>query len=270
MVGDDANGVSASSELSVELEKQYQAALNEIRVRFNGNGRAAEAYFEKLFKSSTFLRREFFQSRFKNSTCKTTATAKLAVIAAVGKLPQHSLASQVLKRITRTDDELPLTDKCDGFYRYWRYYPTQQQDLDPVRWGVIELRTNQNTGTTFNHWSYDEIGRRELLNDPPNWCEFKDPEDSGFGFFSTRRRMFLMAFRVDNIRLGIASLIENLKTDVANGVVLTTRKGSGAVFAAGFVMAHESTDITRKPMRKKEFLTYIKMERKNDLFILCD
>lgn len=141
-----------------------------------------------------------------------------------------------------------LSDKHDGYYRYWRYYHGgTPSDPPTLRWGLVKIDTIKGHSTTLKHWSRDRI--LEITKDqavgPTMTIQLieehtTEPEDFGYVLF-TGSKMFMIGFRSENIRLAIASIPpgNNRARHVYPGGVLTTRADSGSIYMAGFVMVHQ-------------------------------
>jgi hypothetical protein len=246
-----------NSSSSNSIQETYSKVVLELRDRFDRSGRHAEEYFEKLLGSKRFFRREFLQEIFNDPTKSVDTKAQLALIAAHRLPTEQNIASAISNYIFDPDDTTSNATGFDGFYRYWRSYPTvtQPQDADCVRSGVIKLDVIDAHCAKFSHWSHDEIQRRPLHQKgaPMPWEKFTDPEDVGFSFF-TSARIFSLGFRRQNIRMVVTNVPgDPLNKALFNGIVLTTRKRSRNVFAAGFVMAHQTNNICSRDMHYDEF-----------------
>jgi hypothetical protein len=246
----------------LSLQKEYGRALESLRTEFGASGKAAEAYFASLYGDESFLRHTFLQSRFNDPKASTDVKDMVALIGARKMLPSHSLSNQILDFIFDDRGSRGFTNEFDGFYRYWRHYPTEKT-LTPVRWGVINLKTGPADGTRFKHWSHDWIVSKSLRkgDQPAPWSRFSEPEDEGYSFF-TATRIFLLGFRTNNIRSAIGSSPgrgDRKKSTVVNGIVLTTRKGSGGVFSAGFAMVHEDHPMAQKSLTQDKFQSLTKL-----------
>ena len=256
------------------IESEYQAALASLKQKFDSDHKAVEKHFAQLYQDNTFLRREFFRKRFHNPNFKTKLTEKLAVISAARGGSAVSLSRLVLELIDRSNQVSTHTNEHDGFYRYWRHFPTDHA-IDPVRWGVIKLETDERLGTIIKHWSFDFMKRELALAHKQaeiQWEQYTQPEDQGHAFF-VRKRMFAMSFRDLNIRSIICSEpggLQKKTSQIINGVMLTTRSTSGSIFSGGFVMVHQEHHLARSPLTLSDFEFFVKMQAEDQRKILFE
>jgi hypothetical protein len=242
------------STVNDEFEKVF------ARIFADAKGKPAEAWRQSREKfSGKGWGKEFFRNLFK--TGEAPFKSKLALIAAQRLPSEKSLAEVIFRNITpKKNQSIPLTNEYDGYYRYWRYTPKESK-ADPLPWGIIKLETFANEFTAFSHWSFDEIEQRGLSrrgNPPENLEEFKDPEDSGFAFY-TRSKLFALAFREGNIRLTIANIPAGEKqSKKCTGLVLTTSVRESIIFSAGFVMVHNEHPLFKRQMSHSTFKKEVK------------
>lgn len=240
------------------LDDEYRAVLKEIKSEFKGE-RDAERFFEDKYQDKTFLRRQFFRERFLDPSTTTATKEKVALIAAWRGA--NTISSLVMKMLTGQLGPFTYQTHYDGFYRYWRHYPTHSE-VNPVRWGVIRLQTDQHNGTIIKHWSADYVIKNELKdNYPIDWQKFRQPSDQGHAFF-VHGRMYALSFRRGNIRsiiLNFPEEAENVKSETLNGLMLTSRKVGGAIFAAGLLVVHCDNSLARSALSLKTFTDWIRI-----------
>jgi hypothetical protein len=255
---------AATQSAGAALDREYQDALKSLKARFEGKHKAVETFFEELYGSDSFLRREFFRKRFREPTVVTTVTEKLAIVSAARRISSVSIPNLILPLIDKSSPEQTHTTDHDGFYRYWRHYPSDNC-TNPVRWGVIKLETDESQGTTVKHWSFDYMTRELGLDHQHatvDWTKFAQPEDQGYAFF-VRKRMFALSFRDLNVRSLISGEPGGTRyrtKEIVNGIMLTSRSTSGALFSAGFVMVHQDHEWANKPLPLRTFELHVKMK----------
>jgi hypothetical protein len=257
--------MAQSPEMSID--RDFSEVVRELDDRFKGSGRQAELFFEKQFGTKKFFRREFFQQLFNARSAKEGLGTKidfkhkLALIAAYRRPSKQNSATALAKLISGDGPHPAASDETfkglDGFYRYWRYYPTvtHPDREEGARWGVIKLDTVDECYMNFSHWSHDEIQRRPLQGSgvPFPWDSFTNPNDTGFAFH-VPARVFCLGFRSQNIRMVVINVPDvSLDKALFNGIMVTTRQRSRTVFAAGFVMVHQTNSLAMKDMKYEEF-----------------
>lgn len=248
-----------ASENLESLNIEVARLLTDYRKRFRPDGREIAEHFKQRYGTALWERTKWSQI-LKSNPGELSLQDKLALVAA-NRLPSSDSVFEYAHLKVHDSSSAELKHDFDGHYRYWRFYRRGHRGEFTLRWGLVHITTTPEGHTSLAHWSYDVLQRADRVHQGDLKAMLQDlpkPEDVGIAIY-TSRKLFMLGFRRENIRLGIADLprhIEHLETEPMRGVVLTNKDDTD-LYAATFLMFRESNPDFTSSLNEKEFIKHV-------------
>ena len=239
------------------LDAEIDHLLGEYRKSFSPHGRSTGKEFEERFGVPLWKKGKWSQV-LKAKASELSLRDKLTLVAA-SRMPTPNSAFEYVRLNVHGAVGFPLKHDFDGCYRYWRFFRKGRRL--GLRWGLVKVSTTANDYTSTEHWSFDALEDLEQKHAGDIHAiarTARQPEDAGFALY-TQRKLFMLGFRRQNMRLAIADLparLEQLPTQPLRGIVLTNR-GDAELYAAAFVMFHDTNPDFEKPLTETKFAKYV-------------